>query len=338
MKIRNIILGGGLLLATAMGCAKFVSTSSNEQSLMYIEAWLGQNHPDARKSGNGIYILSETPGTGEAYDGEDYIMIRYTISTMDGTIQSTNDVQLSQQIGTYDPTANYEDRVWYTEGTSIQVGLEDLITGMRKGGTRKALIPGWLMVSERQKNPEAYFEQTENIGNTAIYEITITDFTDKIVQWEIDRIEDFNLRYFGEKVDSTSYGYYYKQLKAPTSDKAYSNTDYFYVNYTGRLLNGQVFDTTIRDTAKKYNLYNASKTYEPVKIQLAEQDSDIQMTVDGNAGSVIAGVQKIVKQLKPYERGVGVFISNFGYGTSSSGSINAFTPLAFDIEVTDKPE
>lgn len=338
MKLRNIILCGGLILAAASGCARFESTSSNEEALQFIEAWLKKNHPGSQKIGNGVYVLEETPGDGTTYNGEKFIMIKYTISSMDGTISATNDEKLSQQLGTYDPSAYYGDRIWYTEGKSLQVGIEDMIKGMKIGGTRKALIPSWLMVNERMKNAQAYFENTENTGTTAIYQISINDFTDDILKWETGKIDDFNIKAFGEKLDTVSAGFYYKQIKAPTSDKAYENSDSYYINYTGRLLNGQVFDTTIRDTAKKYNIYNPSKDYAPVKIQLAEKPEDIKMTVNGSSGDVIQGFQKILKLLKPYERGVGIFVSNLGYGTQTQGNITPYSPLAFDVEITDKPE
>ena len=42
--------------------------------------------------------------------------------------------------------------------------------------------------------------------------------------------------------------------------------------------------------------------------------------------------------MKSHEKGVGIFYSVLGYGSSGSGNaIPGFSPLMFEIEVVDKP-
>lgn len=338
MRMRNIILGGALILAAA-GCAKNITTSSNEQTKLYIEAWLAKNHPSAKVEGNGIYVLEDIPGDGKQYNGETYAEIVYTVSDMNGNITSTLDEKTAQQVGTYSPSSYYGSKVWYTDEESISIGLEDLLKGMKVGETKTALIPAWLGVTKRMDSAEDYFKNTKNLGTTAIYKIKLVSFTDDINKWEAGKIEDYCQKEFGQKIDSTGYGYYYKQLKAPDSSKEFPNDTSFYINYTGRLLNGQVFDTTIKDTAKKYSLYSSSKTYEPVKINKAEKLEEIKMVSNGSESTVITGFQKILSNMKSHEKGAAIFISAYGYGTKGSGNtIFPYTPLIFEVEVTDKPE
>src|SRR5690606_8030484 len=45
--------------------------------------------------------------------------------------------------------------------------------------------------------------------------------------------------------------------------------DSLFVNYTGYLLDGNVFDTSIEQVARENNLFNANRTYEPYPIRLA---------------------------------------------------------------------
>lgn len=337
MKLRNIILGGAIVLAAA-GCAKNVITSSNEQTRLYIEAWLKQNYPDATKEGNGIYVLENKEGTGKAFDGEPYAFVSYTASSMDGTISATTDEKISQQIGTYDPAGTYGGKIWYTEGNSLTVGIEDILKGMKVGGTKKALVPGWLAVNERKDKAEDYFKNTKNTGSTGIYEITLIDVMKDVTEWETKQLEDYFVKTYGAKLDTVKAGYYYKQFKAPTGETFKKDTSY-YINYTGRLLNGRVFDTTIKDTAKKYDIYSSSKTYVPVKIKMAEETEDIKMVTNGSESTVITGFQYILSKLGPFEKGTGYFVSQLGYGSSGSGNtILPFTPLMFEIEVTAEPE
>ena len=124
---------------------------------------------------------------------------------------------------------------------------------------------------------------------------------------------------------------------APADTAAFSKDTVIYINYTGKLLNGLVFDTNIERVAKDNHLYSSSKTYEPVSISWGEKYSDI--TMGSSASSVIGGFALTLWQMKAMEKGVGVFYSNLGYGYSGSGSsIPGYTPLIFEIELVAKPE
>ena len=68
------------------------------------------------------------------------------------------------------------------------------------------------------------------------------------------------------------------QSLTPDPDSTVLNSGSAYsLNYTGRLLNGQVFDTTIADTAKVHGIYDPTRTYEPVQINWADKATDITM-------------------------------------------------------------
>ena len=110
-----------------------------------------------------------------------------------------------------------------------------------------------------------------------------------------------------------------------------------YINYTGRLLNGRVFDTTVADTAKMYGIYSSSKTYSPISVQY-NHDDYTGITITSNKTSVIDGFSYMLWRMGPFEEGTGIFLSKLGYASSGSGSaIPAYSPLRFDIEVVEKP-
>ena len=55
--------------------------------------------------------------------------------------------------------------------------------------------------------------------------------------------------------------------------------------------------------------------------------------------TVIGGFALTLWQMRPMEKGVGVFYSNYGYQYSGSGSsIPGYAPLIFEIEIVEKPE
>lgn len=327
-------LGAAALLSLAAGCAKDASISSNEQSRKYIEAWLQINHPDAVQAGPGIYILSDEPGTGKEYDGETYPMLDYTLSGMDGTISSTTDESIAKQLGIYDKANYYGAKVMINNENTMTVGVESMLEGMRIGGIRTALIPSWLLGTKRYKKDSEYIKHNPSDATTTIYKITLTDFTDDITEWENGVLEKYvKARFPG--LDSTYLGYYFKQVGAPDDTVSFDKDTTIYVNYTGRLLNGQVFDTTIQDTAKKYGVYTSGKEYGPVVINWGEKFSDLTMTTDES--SMISGFQQTLWRMRSHGKYVGMFNSNYGYTNSGSGNrIPPFCPLVFEIEQVDK--
>jgi FKBP-type peptidyl-prolyl cis-trans isomerase FklB len=334
--MKNFIKGFSVLAATAAvlfisGCADDNDKSSEEINKEYVEAWMEINHPGIEPTGQGIYILSDSAGTGEALSDEDiYAMIEYTVADLDGTITTTTSTELSQQLGTYNKSYYYGAHWFIRSEETTNIGLLDMLDGMNIGGVRTALVPSWL-------NETA--NSTSSSASNAIYTIKLVDKTDDIVQWEIDTLESYTQKYMND-VDSTFTGYYYLQIKAPTDTSTLPTDTTFYINYTGKLLNGLVFDTTVEDTAKYYGIYSSSKTYAPVEVQMSDDISSITISTSSSSSSssVVTGFAYCLSKLKLYEKGICAFTSQYGYQYSGSGSsIPGFSPLVFEIEMVDEP-
>ena len=320
-----------LLVCLLSGCAKVDNTSTNDAEKIYIDAWMEVNHPNVTATGNGIYILDDQPGSGKAWNGEPFILVDVTTRSLDGTVSSTTDLGLSRQIGSYQASYYYGPTFKIAAEKSLPEGVEEMLAGMKAGGTRTALIPSWLMTTSRYKSASKYFKKTTN-ASTTLYTLTLADFTSDITAWEGDTLDRYAHLHMG--VDSTGFGRYYKQLKAPVNTNGFPSDTTVYINYTGRLLNGQVFDTTIKDTAKFYNIYSSSKSYEPVSITWGETSDDLKM----DSNDLKAGFQWILWNMHKYEKGVGAFISQYGYSYTGSGKIiPPYAPLVFEIEMVDDP-
>ncbi len=331
------------VVTMAVACAKEVTESKNADNKLYLDAWMSAHHPNVKPTGLGIYITDDQPGIGAAVTDDDfYFFIRYTATDLDGNIGSTSEEKVAQQIGSYTKGDYYGPTVVLNSGLATQVGILEMIKGMKVGGTRTAVIPGWLNVTldgdEGYETGDDYLEN--ETGTDVIYTITLTDKTDDIHKWEVDSLERYTARKMND-VDSTFYGYYYQQLKEPTDTTTLPRDTTFYINYTGRLLNGQVFDTTVEDTAKFYGIYSSSKTYEPQQVALSEEYTNI--TLGGSSSSdgstTINGFAYCLSKMKAYEKGVCAFYSALGYGYSGNGNaIPKYAPLTFEIEIVDKPE
>lgn len=326
----------------AIGCARIEKTGVNEENERYFNAWMQLNHPGLQSSGLGIYVLEEEEGTGAEVKEGGYAIADYVITDLEGNISTYTDKYTAKQLGTYDTTAYYGPKVITTIESTIQAGLADAIIGMKAGGRKKVIIPGWLMTYNTYDTPEEYLENSSS-GTNTIYDITIREYTDSIYSYEIDCIADYfkaNSDIFGNMaaIDSVDvFGFYYKQLKAPSDTTSFPSDTSIYINYTGKLLNGLVFDTTIEKVAKDNGIWSSSRTYEPAKINWGESYSDLTMGSRGS--STITGFALTLWEMRAFEKGIGVFYSPLGYSYSGSGaSIPAYSPLIFEIEIVAEPE
>ena len=171
----------------------------------------------------------------------------------------------------------------------------------------------------------------------------VEEVTDDIMQWQIDQIESYIDRTYteGNAPERKFDGFYFGSdtpddgtEDAPAPEDLHKDTT-VYINYTGKLLNGQVFDTTDERVAIDHDIYSSSKTYEPVEVTMSEDSTDIQMS----GSSIIRGFALTVWKMKAMEKGTGIFYSPLGYGASGSGSvIPEYAPLIFEIEMVKDPD
>ena len=333
-------------------CGKKTTIGTNESAKFYFDSWVEvqkQKHPEYlwNKTAWGAYILQDQAGNGSLvgeFGDSLYLRMKFTQRSLDGTITSTTEERIAQQLGTYDETYYYGPVIYYGKG--IYAGLEEIFKDMKDGGKRKVVIPGWLLSYNRYDTEAEYLEQkSDDMGSNSIYDIELVDHFDSIMKWGVDSIGRYLAANYADEFGSNPataaadsaghYGFYYIQNKAPREIEELKDTT-VYINYIGRLLNGRVFDTTIRDTAIRYGL-NRDKDYAPVAINIKEEWSDITMGTD--ATKVISGFALTVSKMGAYENGTGIFIPSLGYSYSGSGnSIPGYAPLRFDIELVDKPQ
>lgn len=342
IKFRNILeaLGVAAIAAAMSGCAKEPEEINNLDNQRYFEAWMSINHPGTPKTGLGIYIIEDTPGTGREINTTDkYAFVHYTTRHLDGDIIKTTVEDVDKQLGKYSEGNWYGGDILHIDRNSSNVGMLEMLKGMKIGGTRTAVIPGWLNVANEYESEKDYIKNVS--GSDIICTLTLTDAMEDIERWEISNLEAF-VKDRMSGVDSTEFGYYYKRLALPVTEEDLPTDTTVCINYIGRLMNGRVFDTTIADTAKFYGIYSPTKEYKPVYIDFAEEYKDIKMRASNSSdasSTLVDGFSYCMSKMKDKESGIVAFRSDMGYGTKGQGKgIPKYAPISFEIAIVDDPE
>ncbi len=328
------------------GCAKAPTAGLNDAAKRYFDAWIHVNHPDATPTALGSYIIEKKEGTG-AVAGDattsPYVLVDYTVRSLDGSVQETNRESVARQVGTYEETDFYGPDVWQREGNALPAGLDEVISSMRVGGSATFAVPGWLLATSRYDNASGYLANVNGSSGSALYEVSLLDLIRDVRKWEADSIGRYIAKEFPGKsvADSLKYGFYYFRTGEPSSTREFPSDTTIYINYIGRLLDGTVFDTNVKDSAKFYGIYDASRVYSPTSVEWFSTSGDEEedykdITLDSS--TIIEGFAFTLFQMHPHEKGTGIFYSPLGYKSTGSGSsIPGYSPLRFDIQIVDKP-
>lgn len=93
-------------------------------------------------------------------------------------------------------------------------------------------------------------------------------------------------------------------------------------NYTGKLLNNVIFDTSIDSVARANNIFQENRDYSPIRFLLGRR-------------SLIEGFEAAVSLMESGDKATVIMPSLYGYGSASQGVIPANSPLIFEIDVID---
>jgi FKBP-type peptidyl-prolyl cis-trans isomerase len=92
------------------------------------------------------------------------------------------------------------------------------------------------------------------------------------------------------------------------------------VNYTGRLLNDEIFDTSIEQVARDNGIYSNARKYEPLKFR-------------PGFNFAIVGFEFAISLMREGEKATVIFPARLGYGSQPSGPVPANAPLIFEIDL-----
>lgn len=179
--------------------------------------------------------------------------------------------------------------------------------------------------------PDYYKEGT---GMKLYYEINLTDIVtlEELNQERANYLENMEQAQEAEKELIANYVTENKIKATPDEDGLYIIVNKkgngqkveigreVSVNYTGRLLDGKVFDTSVESVAKDNDMYDARRGYSPMTYVVGQQ-------------SMIPGWEKGILNQPAGSKLTLIVPSSQAYGPQAVGSIPANSTLVFDIEI-----
>lgn len=315
-------------------CAKDKNETEEETSKRILNSWLLVNgYGDVTPTYSGNYILSDEEGSGDMLVDSIFVMVNYYTASMSGTYSAYTQEDLAIQMGTWSKTGRYTPKIWYLPYQGV--GVRDILIGqgtgtdrtggMRTGGARCAVVVPWA------KNPSTGKPVSHSDYTPLIYDIEVVDYTTDIYDYQIRHVEQFIEENNWTERDSVYYGLYMENtLTDPEKDTIADGTS-ISLWYVGKYLDGQVFDTNIKDTARFYDIYDESRSYSSSSITFYQDSSSIMEN-----SSYVKGFTLAVNRMRRYgDRCHTAFISTWGYGEEGNGDIPGYTPLFFEIWVED---
>ncbi|MDE7091299.1 MAG: FKBP-type peptidyl-prolyl cis-trans isomerase, partial [Bacteroidales bacterium] len=120
-------------------------------------------------------------------------------------------------------------------------------------------------------------------------------------------------------VEPTSDGLYFIRTQAGKG-KAIQQGSPVKFHYVGRLLDGTIFDTSIKEVAEENGLFHPMRNYEPLS------------TMAGT-GQMILGMDEGLLMMRQGDKATLIIPFQLGYGDRDLGPIPAYSPLIFEMEI-----
>jgi FKBP-type peptidyl-prolyl cis-trans isomerase len=295
MKIRvlNILLIG-IFVSFLSGCLSKVVLEDDlitQQNETQIQQYISSKKLSAIKATNGVYYsITKANPNGKLLTLGDTVRLHYVISRLDDFKVDSSSVLKKQPF------------TFFNNGGATNIFLK-MLPLMHDGEQATFILPASL-AGDSQAFP--------NLPANSPIRCDITFFKTYSEDNTIDNYVAANKLTVKEKIEavSTTTGFTnyvrYIQVKAGAADLIAGKIAK--LKYTGRLLNGYVFDS------------NVSRT------------DSLNYTV-GGTNNYVQGFKIGVDKMKLGEKATFIFPSGLGYSSSAKSNIPAYSTLIFDIEI-----
>jgi FKBP-type peptidyl-prolyl cis-trans isomerase FkpA len=307
-KIKSIMFSA-VILVTAAGLMSCKKTQTTSDGIEYTYIKEGSQKPK-----NGEFVLYNLIVKND----KDSVFISTYDQSMPGYLQYNDSLPRESGMDEIFLSLKKGDSIAFEANALKVFGEMNMPFFLDKDKNVKIQI-GVIDVLDQQ-GVEAYF--------TSLQEATIKKQAESAVkQLEIDTqlIEE----YIAEKniqATKTESGLYYV-IEEEGSGTEIESGDTAFVHYAGYLLDGTVFDTSMKAVAQEAGVYNEQRDnaggYGPLEVVVGQ-------------GRVIPGWDEGLGLLKQGDKAKFIIPSTLAYGArETGGTIKANSILVFDVEITD---
>lgn len=322
----SIFLAASLAVFLAGACAQTPTEPSTAATDRVLAAWVRVNYGTAvAPNDSGVFVLSHIPGTGASVPDSGYVFCHYQRRSLDGNILGSNIEPLVEQLGLKTKLTDCGSDIWQVDVGSIPKGLEPIIKSLKVGGKVTVALP----VSQSALSYAVYNAFPSSVTDNIIYEIELDDVVKDIFSWQDDLLKAHSAAHYNG-MDTLEDGFYLKQFNKNAEPDTLIDETPVSIWYIGRRLDGSIFDTNVRDTARKYEIYTTSGSYDSLSLTYYKELS----TMLSN-NSYVSGFTKAVHEMRKRDTVEAFFRSDWGYGASGSTNvIPEYSPLKFRIWFT----
>jgi FKBP-type peptidyl-prolyl cis-trans isomerase len=296
MKIRLLpILLFGTLFVSLSSCLSKVVLEDDiilQQNETKIQQYISAKKLTTQKASNGVYYVITKPNpTGRVIALGDTVRLHYVISRLDDFKVDSSSVLKKQPF------------TFFNNGGNTNIFLK-MLPNMREGEQATFILPSTLAGdSQVFPNLPANSPIRCDISFVKVYSEEV-DVDNYVIKNKINVTEKVEL-----KSTSTGYTNYLRYIRVKDGSADVITGKVAKLKYTGRLLNGFVFDSNVNTT------------------------DSLNYTIGGN-NQLVQGFAAGVAKMKLGEKATFIIPSGLGYGRTGSGNrIPGETTLIFDVEM-----
>ena len=289
-KIQLIFLG--LVILTLNSCyVDDVNEVANARASndADIQKYISEKGLNATGTGSGLfYQITETTGGQAVVDG-DSLIVHFVARLLSGTIvDSTSEIR------------NRPDK-YLIYPNSLIGGFNEGLKLIKEGERAKLLVPSYLAYGVSIPRTTSFIPALPS--NLPPFSVLIYDVYLKEVISQFEQIDNYITRnnYTITQVVSDSVTYIRTQEGSPNTKPV--DNDTIRVTYTGKFLNGNIFDSSL--------------------------DSSFTTPIGKNA--VVRGFEAGLKLMNQGEKGIIIMHSKWAYGEKGNQGIYPFAPLVFEV-------
>ncbi len=329
-----------ILAMSIASCAVEDELTTYEKEVAALDVWVKTFMPELEEVEEGLYLKiykADESTESFTYTSTDWVAYTYTCQTLDGDYFYNMYPDLSYQLGYFDfytyftpEVANVYDMDSSGNSAIIYaIGVSNPGDSIVLVGSSKYMYSG-MPITDIDSRPSGYGGNTTLLADTpGILKLRYNEYITDIEEYNIELVQEYAYtkmnKVEADSVEGVSLMYLNKLVEFPNADTIASDTTVS-VYYTGRFLDGFIFDTNIEEVARANNIYSSDVEYTPIVLSIASE-------------SYVEGFVEAIANMNFGELAEVVFTASLGYEyeVMNSGStwIQAGTPLTFTIKVLE---